>query len=269
MLTLCLGKTAPRLFQDLLLYDPRKLPPSGFNILTDIPVYDEEHGVQLPPPPRVGRGSCRHQWSLKRNQCVLPQSGYNADGQTVWMLAVFCASCRSHLDLQLDFREGGNFMKPCPTAKQALHHFVYHPELSTPGHPGITSAQNGEGFSWTDTHTFRCTSWECHAELNIRFKPPRLTQEWVDLLTDEHSIKTRAERAIASEPQRFEGFAVPPAVDVLLHSKHYITNPLFYPEKSRKIQAHNKRFLLSMGEPCANMLEYFGFIREVVRWHLG
>lgn len=97
----------------------------------------------------------------------------------------------------------------------------------------------------------------------MRFKPPRLSQDWVDLLTDKFIIKDRAERVIAADPERFEGFAVPPPVDVLLHSKHYITNPLLNPEKSKKIQGHNKRFLLSMGESCAEILEYFGFTREV------
>jgi len=123
-----------------------------------------------------------------------------------------------------------------------------------------------DGFSWTDTHQFLCSSWECAAVLNIRFKPPRLGQDWVDLLTDKFVIKDRAERAIAADPERFEGFAVPPPIDVLQHSKHYITNPLFNPEKSKKIQGHNKRFLLSMGKPCAEILEYFGFKREVKKW---
>ena len=156
-------------------------------------------------------------------------------------------------------------MKPCPNAKQPLHHFVYHQELSSPGDPAHSSAQADDGFSWTDTHRFQCSSWECHAELSIRFKPPRLTRDWVDVLTDKFVIKTRAERAISNDPERFEGIAVPPPVDVLLHSKHYITNPLFNPEKSKRIQGHNKRFLLSMGDSCSDILEYFGFIREVSR----
>ena len=179
------------------------------------------------------------------------------------MLAAYCAICRSHMDIQLDFRERKSFMKACPTAKQPLHHFIYHPELSEPGGPGKSPARTEDGFLWSDLRRFHCSSWECPAQLTIRFKPPRLTQDWVGLLTDSFVIQTRAERAIADDPERFEGFAVPPPIDVLLHSKHYITNPLFNPEKSKKIQGHNKRFLLSMGEPCANLLEYFGFTREV------
>jgi len=155
-------------------------------------------------------------------------------------------------------------MKPCPTEKQPLHHFVYDPEVSSPGNPAKKIARTEDEFGWRDSHVFQCSSWECHAELRIEFKPPRLTRDWVDLLTDKHIIKTRAERAIADDPERFEGFAVPPPIDILLHSKHYITNPLFSPEKSKKIQGRNKRFVLSMGEPCADLLEYFGFTREVI-----
>ena len=233
-----------------------------------MPSYDEEEEGQLPPPPRVGKGSCRHQWSLKRNQCLLPQNKYLADEETVWVLAAYCAICRSHLDLRLDFRDSSSYMKPCPSTKQPLHHFVYHPSQSQPGnHNGPERTDNG--FEWSATHKFLCSSLDCCAILTIRFKPPRLIQDWVDLLTDKSIIKTRAERAIAEDPERFEGFAVPPPIDVLLHSKHYITNPLFNPEKSKKIQGHNKRFLLSMGEPCADMLEYFGFMREVIHKHLG
>ena len=258
------GKSAPRLLQDLLIYDPRKPPPSGFNVLTDIPIYDEDQGVQVPPPPRIGRGSCRHQWSMKRNQCQLPENECNINEQTLWMLAAYCALCRAHLDVQLDFRERNRSMQPCPTDNRPLHHFVYHPETLSPGNPGQTVFQAGDGFSWSDIRQFKCSAWECPARLSIRFKPPRLTQDWVDLLTDRYIIKARAEKAIAADPERFEGFAVPPPIDVLLHSKHYITNPLFNPEKSKKIQGHNKRFLLSMGEPCADLLEYFGFKREVI-----
>ncbi|KAL6721170.1 ubiquitin-specific protease ubp2 [Lecanora helva] len=260
------GKTAPRLLQDLLLYDPRKLPPSGFNILTDIPVYNEEQGAQIPPPPRIGKGNCRHQWSLKPNQCKLGDDNYRTDDQTVRVLAAYCAICRSHLEMQLDFRGNGRQVKPCPADERPLHHFVYRPELSSPGYPVRTSVEFGDGSAWSDCRRFRCISLECGAELCIHFKPPRLTKDWVDLLTDRSIIKKRAEEAISDDPARFEGFAVPPPLDVLLHSKHYITNPLFNPGKSKKIQGHNKRFLLNVGEQCAGLLEYFGFTREGADW---
>lgn len=258
------GKTAPRLLQDLLLYDPRKPPPSNFNILTDIPFHDEEQPDHLPPPPLIGKGSCRHQWALKRNQCNLPENGYEPDEKAVWVVAVYCALCRSHLDLQLDFRDGGSFMKPCPTQDAPLHHFIYKPDISKPRDVDNVLEETEDGFEWTDIQRFKCSALECNANLGIRFKPPRLTPEWVKLLTDRSTIKARAERAIADDPQRFEGFAVPPPADVLLLTKHYLSNPLFNPEKSKKIQGHNKRFLLSLGEPCADLLEYTGFMREVM-----
>lgn len=256
-ITKLLGKTAPRLLQDLLLYDPRKPPPSGFNILTDIPVHDEEQGSQLPPPPLVGKGSCSHEWSLKPNQCSAPEDGDKSDPRRAYLLAAYCAVCRSHLDLMLEVRKGG-----CPAEGWAFHHFLHRPELSE-GWKAEATFPNNNVFEWTDSQTFQCSSPACKSRLDIRFKPPRLLQEWVDLLNDKTIIKTRAEGVIAADPTRFEGFAIPPRVDVLLHSKHYLTNPLYNPEKSKKIQGHNKRFLLSMGESCADILNYFGFRREV------
>lgn len=257
------GKTAPRLFQDLLLYDPQKPPPTKFNILTGFPIHDAEQADPLPPPPLVGKGSCRHQWSLKRNQCSLSGERDRDNKRRVFLIATYCAVCRAHLDVRLDLGEGIDSPNPCPNEEQPLHHFIYRPETAQPRATTESLKIRRHGFLWTDTHQFGCSSWECQAVLTIRFKPPRLTNDWVDLLTDRFIIKDRAERAIAADPERFEGFAIPPPLDVLQHSKHYITNPLFNPEKSKKIQGHNKRFLLSMGEPCAAILEYFGFTREV------
>ena len=170
-------------------------------------------------------------------------------------------SCRSHLDLEIDFKDRESPQNRCFPDDRPLHHFKHY---ATNPHDWTKAVETrADGLEWCDIQVFRCSSSACGAEITIRTKPPRLNPEWVDLLYDKDLIKTRAEHVIAAEPARFEGFAVPPRVDILLHSKHYITNPLFNPEKSKKIQGHNKRFLLSMGEPCAPILEYFGFVREV------
>ena len=254
------GKTAPRLLHDIQLYDPRKPPPSGFNILTDIPVHDDE---QTPPPPLVGKGSCKHQWALKRNQCRFADLRINPHQQREYVVAAYCAVCRSHLELKISSRNGDPLTGHCCPDSRPLHHFTYDHHASKPRWVEGTPSQRDSGFTWSDIQCFHCSSWECSAEVTISFRPPRLIGDWVDLLNKKTIIKARAGRIIAADPARFEGFAVPPPVDILLHSKHYITNPLFNPEKSKKIQGHNKRFLLSMGEPCAPILEYFGFVREV------
>lgn len=256
------GKTAPRLLRDLYDYDPRYLAPSADNILTSLPYFDEQEQKIIPSPPPGN--DCKHKWSLKRNQSDLPNDGYKSDSSTVWKAAVHCSLCRSHMDLLIDFREGSAFSKPCPTASSPLHHFIHRPNLSKPRKNGILAPDTDTGFQWVDEQHFQCSSAECYARLIIWFKPPRLVPDWVKQLTDKFMIKTRAERAMAEDPKRFEGHAVPLPVLVLWNLRLYICNAVQNPEKSRKIPGHNKQFLLSLGESCADLLEYVGFTREVI-----
>ena len=258
------GKTAPRLLQDLRSYDPRKPPPSGFNILTDLPWHDEEQ--KKPPPPPVGKGSCRHEWSLKQNQCSSAEISETRDETLLWIIAAYCAQCRSHLELLLDFREGDNFYPRCPNEDMPLHHFVHRPESSSPRQPGTTLPNLNHGFAWVDTQEFRCSSMSCYAKLQIRIKPPRLTPDWVAQLSDTIVIKARAEKAIASDPERFEGHGVPLPIQVLQSTIAYISNAMNDQGIKKRIQGKNKRFMLNLGEPCADLLEYSGFSREVIRY---
>lgn len=258
------GKTAPRLLSDLYDYDPRYLTPTAYNILTSLPYYDEQEPRSLPTPP-TGK-SCKHNWSLKRNQSNLPGNGYKADSSTVWKIAMYCSVCRSHLDLLIDFQEGSPFSEPCPTGSRPLHHFIRRPELSKPRQHGFLAPDPVTGFPWVDEQHFQCSAAECSARLVIYFKPPRLVPDWVKQLTDKFMIKTRAEKAMAEEPKRFEGHAVPLPVNVLSNLRVYIWNAIQTPEKSRKIPGHNKQFLLSLGESCADLLEYVGFKREGEDW---
>ena len=164
----------------------------------------------------------------------------------------------------MDFRKGSPFSDPCPTTFTPLHHFMHQPHLSKPRQYGMLAPDPDTGFLWVDEQHFECSAPECSARLVMWFKPPRLVPDWVKQLTDKFMIKARAERAMAEEPERFEGHAVPLPVNVLYHLRVYILNAVHVPEKSRKIPGHNKQFLLSLGESCADLLEYVGFTREVI-----
>ena len=164
----------------------------------------------------------------------------------------------------MDFRTASPFAEPCPTISRPLHHFVHKPHLSKPRQYGMLAPDPDTGFSWVDEHHFICSAPECSARLVVWFKPPRLVPDWVKQLTDKFMIKARAERAMAEEPERFEGHAVPLPVYVLHNLRVYIWHAVQVPEKSRKIPGNNKQFLLSLGESCADLLEYVGFTREVI-----
>ncbi|KAF6241209.1 hypothetical protein HO173_001003 [Letharia columbiana] len=240
------------------------MTPTAYNILTSLPYFDEEEPEDLPllPPGK----SCKHKWSLKKNQSNLPGDGYKPDSSTVWKIALYCSVCRSHLDLLIDFQEGSAFSSPCPTSSRPLHHFIHRPGLSKPRQHGFLAPDPDTGFPWVDEQHFQCSAVECSAKLVIWFKPPRLVPDWVKQLTDKFMIKTRAEKAMAEDPKRFEGHAVPLPINVLSNLRVYIWNAVQTPEKSRKIPGHNKQFLLSLGESCADLLEYIGFTREGEDW---
>ncbi|KAL8713864.1 MAG: hypothetical protein Q9220_002009 [cf. Caloplaca sp. 1 TL-2023] len=106
---------------------------------------------------------------------------------------------------------------------------------------------------------------ECRARLQIEITSPRLRPEWIDLLTNKAIIKARAEKAISSDPDRFEGHAVPLPSEVLTNLRTYISNAL-KTEERRVIQAQNKKWLLCLGDSCSELLEHIGFIREGDSW---
>ena len=252
-----LGKTAPRLLVDLTQYDPRSLPPTYFNILSDLIFHDENQSS--PPLQTVGKGSCRHAWCLKSNQCEI--SGYEfqtPDPRAWWHIAAFCSICRSHLDFRFEYSTATDPFLPCPNEQYPLHHFRHLAEISTSWRDG-TRISSEPGFAWVDRQHFQCTSPTCAAKLTISFKPPRLRREWVELLTDKELIRTRAEEAMAKNPERFEGIAVPSSVNVLEYLSLYLKNALFDPDPSRKIKKDNKKFATSLGTACSDLLHYLGF----------
>ncbi|KAL8853990.1 MAG: hypothetical protein Q9221_001113 [Calogaya cf. arnoldii] len=70
---------------------------------------------------------------------------------------------------------------------------------------------------------------------------------------------------MSADPARFEGHAVPLPSEVLTNLRTYILNALRV-DKRRTIVAHNKKWLLCLGDPCTELLEYIGFVREDDEW---
>ncbi|KAL8804517.1 MAG: hypothetical protein Q9182_002525 [Xanthomendoza sp. 2 TL-2023] len=95
--------------------------------------------------------------------------------------------------------------------------------------------------------------------------PPRLRPDWVTLLTDKTLIESRASKAMSNDPSRFEGHAVPFPSEVLSNLRTYILNAR-RDSNRRSIAAHNKRWLLCLGDPCSELLEYLGFVHEDDIW---
>lgn len=254
------GKTAPRLLYDLVLYDPRRLPASGYNILTDIPLPYEEGKA---PPPQLASDSCRHVWILKDNQCRLLEKGRKPHPHAVYTAAACCTACRSHLEVSIDFRWEEDELLSCPNKDMPLHHFLFKANLSHSRQPVKNGWKFGASSEWVDAQRFQCSSPRCSAKLLVQFRPPRMINDWVRLLTDPSAIKARAEKAMLEEPERLEGHAIPAPVEVLTNLRHYIGNAMNSIEGRRRIPGNNKKWLLCLGEQCSELLQYLGFTRLV------
>ena len=215
-----------------------------------------------PLPPKLASGSCRHAWALKPNQCELPEYEGSPLEATVYIVSAFCTICRSHLELSVDFRGVDSGSAPCPTQDMPLHHFLYKRNLSQPCQPTKSNWWSANFVPWIDIQRFECSSPYCGAKLTVRFQPPRLPPAWVSLLTDPETIKIRAQKAISEDPKRLEGIAAPSPVDVVMTLRQYILNALNLNEK-RTIAGHNKKWVVSFGESCTELLEYLGFSRRV------
>ena len=106
----------------------------------------------------------------------------------------------------------------------------------------------------------------CQAKVAISLRPPQLTPEWTTQLTDRYVIKTRAEKAMAEDPAKFEGIATPTPSTVLDNLGAYIRNALYDPEHSKRIKRENKKFATCFGDACTELLEYLGFVKDEESW---
>ncbi|KAL9595097.1 MAG: hypothetical protein Q9179_005121 [Wetmoreana sp. 5 TL-2023] len=186
------------------------------------------------------------------------------DPRIVSTVAAFCEYCRCHLDLSIDFPTQGT--TPCPSKESPLHHFQHQPEISQPLQKAVDPAKTDSTGDWQVLHCFQCSTLDCSARVKIQIKSPRLRPEWVELLIDKRLIKSRAEKVIFENPDRFEGHGVPLPCEVLQTLGKYVSNALRREER-RPIQPHNKKFLLCLGDPCSELLEYLGFVLKDDAWH--
>ncbi|KAL9590508.1 MAG: hypothetical protein Q9203_000685 [Teloschistes exilis] len=182
------------------------------------------------------------------------------DPKILSTVAAFCENCRCHLDLSIQFPSAN--AAPCPTEDSPLHHFRYQPRLSQPRRTADDPAVANAASDWKDIRCFQCSTIDCSANLKIQISPPRLRPQWVELLINKDLIKSRAEKVISEDPERFEGHGIPRPSEILTNLGAYVVNALRKPDR-RPIAAHNKKFLLGFSEPCAEMFEYLGFVRGV------
>jgi ubiquitin carboxyl-terminal hydrolase 25/28 len=118
-----------------------------------------------------------------------------------------------------------------------------------------------------ETYHYQCSHLSCSAMVSLRILSPLITPQFLELLSDPELIRERAEEAIAAQPERLEGMAIPAPITVLDNLRLYLHNALHSHERSKAISSANKRFMLSFGlegTACKGVLEFLGFVYDAV-----
>ncbi|KAL3446616.1 hypothetical protein BJX65DRAFT_278910 [Aspergillus insuetus] len=249
------GKTAPRLVQDLLDYDPSHPPETGRNLLSDVPPVYPEHYQESAH--FISPAACRHNYVTKPNQTIRPQPGEDrASSATPTKISAICSKCRHHLQLKVDSAPVG---QPTQSLSDHIHHFVYFYGRHRGGQDPEEYTNKGQ---LAEVYHFDCSYSACAAKVSIRVVSPVLSSEMVSLLTDPSLLQQRTDAALAADPERLEGVARPQPITVLQNLRIYVENALRNSPQSKAIASNNKRFMTSFGvdgKPCKDLLEFLGF----------
>jgi len=233
------GKTAPKLCEDFLDFDPSNAARSANLLAGHSPPVGEGQYLSY----KIG--SCRHDYTTKHPQSVTPPLDFRPDGTTRYKLAAVCKKCRLHAAVSIDYRRATN---PCPNGEYPLHHFQRLPDEDVTSQTQIL-------------YTWQCSAPQCQAHLQISYRQPRLSDADRDLLTNTDRLKRRYEAAVQEDPNR-DGMRQATPIDALGRLRKYVKDSLNPAHNRRTFPAANKRFMEAFGvqrHDCMELLQRLGF----------
>ncbi|KAK0263072.1 ubiquitin-specific protease ubp2 [Friedmanniomyces endolithicus] len=233
------GKTAPKLCEDFLDFDPSNAARCANLLAGHSPPVGEGQYLSY----KIG--SCRHDYTTKHTQSVTPPLDFRPDGTTQYKLAAVCKKCRLHAAVSIDYRRA---TKPCPNNEYPLHHFQRLPDEDVTSPTQIL-------YAW------QCSAPQCEAHLQIAYRQPRLSDADRDLLTNTDRLKRRFEAAVAEDPNR-DGMRQATPMDALARLRKYLKDSLNPAHNRRTFPAANKRFMEAFGvqrHDCMELLQRLGF----------
>lgn len=257
------GKTAPRLINDLLDYDPSRLKQNGRNLLADdAPQY---RGKKLL---RMGYQDCHHTLMKKVERTNAPVSkDEQPDGTTKYVVATYCSSCRYHFDITVDFRRGQGLQSPCTLSdnENPLHHLRLRDSTNREEYEERNGVSKYRTI--TEAHRWECSGTTCPVIVSIKISPPRLGKKLLAPVTDPKLVNARGRRVIQEEPERFVGHTPINPWQALTNLRTYLKDAKEAqdPGKLKKIAKRNKRLLLGFADECDSLFEYLDF--KVVEEH--
>ncbi|KAK5130073.1 hypothetical protein LTR08_002506 [Meristemomyces frigidus] len=234
------GKTAPKLLHDFLGFDPLKVQ-HNVNVLVDHPPPQgdgQTHGSPI--------GSCKHDYTTKTKQSVVPPLDHRPDPTTKYKIAAVCKKCRIHADVRIDYAQS---TVPCPSSDYPLHHFRRLDAAADDVTPDRIR------YAW------QCSAPQCRAMLHVSYRMARLTDKEKDSLTNTEQLKRRYDAVVQQEPSR-DGIRQATPIEALGRLRRYIRDSLNPAHNKRTLPANNKRFMEAFGvfgQDCRGLLERLGF----------
>lgn len=252
--SLLIGKSAPRLIQDLLDYDPRyRRQKDGRNLLfDDAPQYSESENP--PVQPRKGEFDCRHQLMLKQDQSTAPTSDLEQpDSTTKYEVSTFCSECRYYFDITVDYTETKEGAAACQITNENYYFHHFQPtDLSYPD-PSLSNKYKPV----TEIHKFVCSGPFCHCRVEIRIFPPRLNPDQLGRILTASKVFNRGKNEIEADPVRYEGNKPLVPFQALGYLRQYISDARN--GTAKRIAKRNKKYMLAFGEECEPLFEYLDF----------
>ncbi|EWC48002.1 hypothetical protein DRE_02884 [Drechslerella stenobrocha 248] len=252
------GKTSPRLYTDILTYNPYN---HGINVLTHPP-------PEYRPSARTDyeRSNHHHVLILKPNQ----SSGtpFTVEAGSSHVVAAVCQTCRKHVELVLHHHETADPAATCPTAANDLHHFRHNPHNPGP----FAGLSREEVAGERDVRIFDCTNPGCKTTVTVTFRSRRVTSKFETLLTDATLLWTRHKLAFQNHSEHFIDSKLPPGDPnakpiprplptpaIVLKTILQVIHGAQSRGERRSIPRYNPRFLTNLGDDCLPIMEALGF----------
>ncbi|KAK6497730.1 ubiquitin-specific protease ubp2 [Arthrobotrys musiformis] len=253
------GKTSPRLFSDILSYNPHN---KGINVLSGFPPEDDSVLAQK----AYLRSGHSHRFIYKLNQST-PRS-YPTETGATHIIAGVCQICRQHVEVRLRYDDNASIASICPTSQNYFHHFRYDHARSG---PFILQEKKEETSGEPDVRHFDCTNPGCKTSITITFKSRRITGHFQTLLTDPKVLWNRNKQAFDNHPDVFIDLKAPegerkpvlkavPTPAMVLKTMRTVIGGVTARKERRNIPRLNTRFLTQLGDECHEMMEILGFV---------
>jgi ubiquitin carboxyl-terminal hydrolase 25/28 len=194
----------------------------------------------------------------KDEQSLLPTAEKDPGAPDVYKIASYCPQCRWHIDVVVDSRDNAGKTRTCRRGdvEFLLHHFLSEEDSEKNGISGL-------GFQHAPrTYTFRCSAPQCPVKVHIHMKPPHLSEQDIETLTNQARLRRRLEDAKQTAGDRADT-TMARRVDGPDFLNTYLQDSLNPVKGKTRIPLFNKKFLKTFGRDCDSILQRLGFTTEL------